>query len=403
MASVPRGNALVAQSGGPTAVINNSVVGVIHEALRYHEIEEIYGSLHGIRGALVEEMIDLRKEDPSTILGLRDTPAMALRSVRLKLNENDMNRLVEVFKAHNIRYFFYIGGNDSQDTSYKVAKLAEQENYELVAIGIPKTVDNDLLVTDHCPGYPSVARYTAISVMDASMDGEALQPVQIIECMGRDAGWITASAAVAKFDERSGPHLIYLPERPFDRDQFIEDIKAVKEEYGFCVVAASEGIRDKEGNLLAAGETRDEFGHVQLGGVGAVLQRLAEAATPYKVRYARASFLQRVSSACVSAIDREEAYRVGVEAVRAAMRGEHNKMVTIVRESTHPYRVSYGLTDLQNVANAKRDMPDEFINEAGNYVTEAFVEWCRPLVGELPKFYRLEEHRIEKKLPHYDR
>lgn len=403
MAEAVRGNLLVAQSGGPTAVINNSVVGVVHEALRQPAIEGIYGALNGIGGVLREDLVDLGKEDPSILEGLRRTPAACLGSIRHKIKEPDLERIVEVCRGHNIRYFLYIGGNDSADTSLRVARLAEEGHFELRCIGIPKTVDNDLCETDHCPGYPSVARFTAVTAMEASLDNEALKYVQIIECMGRDAGWITASAALGKQHEHDGPHIILLPERHFDEAAFLERVEEVCRTVGRCLVAASEGLRYSDGTLVSASERVDAFGHPLLGGVGEKLMRLVEQNTPFPSRYNKAGSFQRSSMTLASPVDIEESYQVGIAAVRSAASCQNSKMVTLVRESSDPYVCTTGLTDLHNVANARRDMPEEFISEDSLWVTEGFLEYARPLVGELPRFYHLEKHPIEKQCTPYRR
>lgn len=403
MSEVLRGNLVVAQSGGPTAVINSSVVGVVDEALRHSCIEEIYGSYEAIGGVLFENLIDLRREDPRTIRGLRTTPGCALGSMRLKVRDSDIPRIVEVLKAHNVRYFFYIGGNDSQITSHDVASLALQQGWEMRVIGVPKTVDNDLPETDHCPGFGSVARYTAITAREVDRDNESLKYVQVIECMGRDAGWLTGAAQLARELEGDGPHLVLLPEVRLDPQAFLERVKQTWDTYGRCVIAASEGLRDPEGDLLAASDKRDAFGNRQLGGVGQTLAANIEEKLDLQARWNKAGNIQRAAAHCMSETDSEEAYLVGLMAVRAAVAGETGKMVALVRESNNPYVCGTALVPLDAVRERTRDVPREWISEDGMSVTEEFLEYVRPLVGPIPSHARLARHFIPKLCPPYER
>lgn len=396
MAEQLRGNLVVAQSGGPTAVINNSVVGVIDEALRHSCIEGVYGSFRGIGGILNENLMDLRREDPRTIRGLRSTPGAALGSIRLKVRDHHLPRMVEVFKAHNVRYFFYIGGNDSQITSDDVKNLAAQEGWEMRVIGIPKTIDNDLPETDHCPGFGSAARYTATTLRELDRDNHSLPYVYVVEVMGRDAGWMTASAQLAKVDERTGPHIILLPESPFDAQRFLDAVQDDVDHYGRCVIAASEGIRDAEGNLIAAAEKVDAFGNRQLGGVGQTLAENIEERLGVSARWTKAGAIQRCAAHIASPTDVEEAYMVGLAAVRAAVEGETGKMVTLVRESDEPYRCTTGLVDLEKVRGRTRDIPLEWYNESAMEMTDEFVRYVAPLAGPIPEVSMLEGHFIEK-------
>ena len=276
-----RGKLVVAQSGGPTAVFNSSACGVIQEALKHDAVfEEVYGAVNGIMGILHENMIDLRKESPEIIERMRQTPASALGTCRRKLDDTDLERVFEVFKAHNIRYFLYNGGNDSMDTANKVSQMATDAGYEMRAIGIPKTVDNDLVETEHCPGFGSAARWVAIATRHIGRDTQAgaltTTSITILEVMGRDSGWLTGSTVLAREDEDDAPHLIYLPEVAFDTDKFLNDVQRVHDRLGYVIITISEGIRDKDGNILTKSSTKDVFGHVQLGGVGDYLARLVK-------------------------------------------------------------------------------------------------------------------------------
>ncbi|MGE5593138.1 MAG: 6-phosphofructokinase [Betaproteobacteria bacterium] len=392
-----KGNAVVGQSGGPTAVINASLAGVIEEALGHAEIQGVYGGVHGVLGMLKEDFIDLGKQEPSVIRGLRATPSAALGSCRHKVSVEDCARLVEVFKKYNIRYFFYIGGNDSADTSNKVSKAAKEAGYELAVVAVPKTIDNDLAVTDHSPGYGSVARWVATAVRDAGLDTEAIgvvDNVKVIEVMGRNAGWITAATALARDHKDAAPHLIYLPERPFRPEKFLADVKAVYDRLGHCVVTVCEGLRDETGRYITASSRSidtDKFGHKQLGGVGEFLCDLVATNLKLKARCDKPGTIQRVSAVLASPVDVDEAYEVGRHAVRCAVQGITDKMVVILRKPGPKYEVALGTCDLAVVANEEKLVPDDFINETGNDVTGKFVEYALPLMGgPLQPYTRLE-------------
>jgi 6-phosphofructokinase 1 len=396
-----RGNLLVGQSGGPTAVINASLAGVIQEAKKHAEIEGIYGALNGVEGLLEERMVDLRAEPEEVVALLPRTPSAALGSCRRKLSDADYERLLAVFRAHDIRYLCYIGGNDSADTSHRIGQLAAESGWEMRVVGVPKTVDNDLAFTDHCPGYGSVARFNAMAARDAGLDTLALHTVdtvKIIETMGRNAGWITAATALAREEPGDPPHLIYLPERPFDPERFFADIKRQVEKGRGCVVAVCEGLRDAQGNILVAfrhAVGTDSFGHKQLGGVGDYLVNLIAEKLGIKARFDKAGTIQRVFGAAQSETDVAEAQMVGAAAVRCACEGVSDQMVTLERVSNNPYRCETGLAPLEAVANAERPVPDEFINEEGNDVTPAFIEYARPLIGgPLPPYARLRLCRV---------
>jgi len=412
------GNCLVAQSGGPTAVINASVAGVVAEALNHNCIEEVYGGLNGVLGIINEEFVDLAAESQQQIRALRHTPGAALGTCRYKLKkQQDFDRVLEVFKTHNIRYFFYCGGNDSQDTADKISKLAQAQNYELRVIGIPKTIDNDLSVTDHCPGYGSVVKYVCTTVRELACDNEAMcqnDLVSILEVMGRNAGWIAAGSALAKRRDHphDPPHLIYLPETPFSAEKFVEDVRRVLKREKYCFVVVGEGLLDKDGNYVATDSTStDAFGHAQLGGAAEYLKGLVEQQVGVKARTAKLGIAQRAAAHCSSKTDNDEAFLAGQAAVRAAIAGETDKMVVLVRGDTEHYTCETGLAPLSEIANGVKKLPREWINEDNVSMNFQFFRYALPLIqGEvpvpydngLPAFARLEKHRIEKTLPPYE-
>jgi 6-phosphofructokinase 1 len=412
------GNVLVGQSGGPTSVINASVAGIIAEALNHECIEEIYGALNGVLGILQEELIDLASESQQQIRALKHTPGAALGTCRYKLKKQaDFERVLEVMKAHNIRYFFYIGGNDSQDTADKISKLAQQQGYELRVIGVPKTIDNDLPVTDHCPGYASAIKYIATSVRELAADNEAMGQgdlVSIVEVMGRSAGWIAAGAALAKRKDHphDPPHLIYLPEIPFDQAKCIEDVKRILKREKFCQIVVAEGLVDADGNYVAADAATDAFGHAQLGGAGDALAEIIGQNVPgVKVRVAKPGLLQRCAVHAGSKTDAEEAFMAGEAAVEAAINGETDKMVTLLRGDKDIYSCETGLAPLSDVANSIKKLPREWINEDGTSMNFQFLRYAQPLIqgeisvpydGGVPVFARLDKQRVDKVLPAYE-
>ncbi len=412
------GNVLVGQSGGPTSVINASVAGIIAEALNHECIEEIYGTLNGVLGILQEDLIDLASESQQQIRALKHTPGAALGTCRFKLKKQaDFDRVLEVFKAHNIRYFFYIGGNDSQDTADKISKLAQAQGYELRVIGVPKTIDNDLPVTDHCPGYASAIKYVASTVREVAADNEAMGQgdlVSIIEVMGRSAGWIAAGAALAKRKDHphDPPHLIYLPEIPFDQAKCIEDVKRVLKREKFCQIVVAEGLVDADGNYVAADAATDAFGHAQLGGAGDALAEIIGSNIPgVKCRVAKPGLIQRSAATAASKTDADEAYMAGEAAVEAAINGETDKMVTLLRGDKDIYSCETGLAPLADVANSIKKLPREWINEDGTSMNFQFLRYAQPLIqGEVvvprdngvPSFARLDKVRVDKVLPAYE-
>ncbi|MBM3864976.1 MAG: 6-phosphofructokinase [Verrucomicrobia bacterium] len=409
------GNVLVGQSGGPTSVINASVAGIVNEALNHECIEEIYGALNGVLGILQEDLIDLASESQQQIRALRHTPGAALGTCRYKLkSQADFDRVLEVFKVHNIRYFFYIGGNDSQDTADKISKLAQQQGYELRVIGVPKTIDNDLPITDHTPGYASAAKYIATSVREVACDNEAMGQgdlVSIIEVMGRSAGWLAAGAALAKRKDHphDPPHLILLPEIAFNQEKVLEDVRRVLKRERYCLIVVAEGLIDQDGNYLAANAQTDAFGHAQLGGAGDALAEILGQNLPgVKVRVAKPGILQRCAAHAGSKTDADEAFLAGEAAVEAAVRGETDKMVTLLRGDGEQYTTETGLAPLSEVANSVKKLPREWINDDGVSMNFQFLRYAQPLIqGEtvvphdsgVPVFARLEKVRVEKLLP----
>jgi len=405
-----KGNGIVAQSGGPTAVINASAQGVIEEAFKQSDIENIYAAYNGILGVLNEEIFDLGKEAAELISGLRCTPASALGSCRHKVKtEEDVRKIYEVFKKHNIRYFFYIGGNDSMDTADKVNKLAQKEGYEIYVMGVPKTIDNDLFGTDHCPGYGSVIKYLATLTMEAGRDTEALwthDTVSVIEAMGRNTGWIAAGTSLARRSEEDAPHMILFPEVPFDKNKFVNKVKENLNKYKRCVIVVSEGTRHPDGTYIAEqkGEfAKDDFGHKQLGGAGLFVKNLVETEVQVKARFVIPSICQRTGIHFASKTDSDEAYAVGQAAVKKAVQGLSGFMTAFKRISSAPYKVEIETVELEKVANGENLFPKEWMSEDGFFVTEQYIEYARPLIqGEvdlkikdgLPEFVRFQRHFI---------
>jgi len=414
-----KGKAVVAQSGGPTAVINSSACGVIQAALDSTQtFTAVYGALNGILGVLQEDLYDLGSEDPKEIERLHRSPSAALGSCRYKLKDldesrRDYQRILEVFKAHDIRFFFYIGGNDSMDTAAKLGQLASEIDYEMIAVGVPKTIDNDLGYTDHCPGYGSVAKFSATTVMEAGRDTEALythDTTTVHEVMGRNAGWIAAACGLARRSEQDAPHIILLPEVPFIEEKFLDEVKRCLDRYYRCFVVCGEGAKTSDGKYLAeAGGAfaKDAFGHTQLGGAAETVRAIIESQLGVKARTNRLGTAQRNARHFASKTDVEEAYMVGRAAVQTALEGVSGKMVTIEHISDDPYRVTTALADLEKVANAEKPLPPEYISEDGFGVTDAFRKYARPLItgeGEiemgddgLPVYARLKKNMVEKR------
>jgi 6-phosphofructokinase 1 len=393
-------NAFYAQSGGVTAVINASACGLIETARRHPgKIGKIYAGRHGIIGALTEDMIDTSKERRTTIAALRHTPGGAFGSARYKLAGIDKNRaqyerLIEVFRAHDIGYFFYNGGNDSMDTAQKVSEIAVQMAFPLTCIGIPKTVDNDLAVTDCCPGFGSAAKYIAVSTREAALDVASMArtstKVFVLEVMGRHAGWIAAAGGLAGDKAGDAPHIILFPEIEFDRPRFLAKVKSSVEKYGYCVVVVSEGVRGADGKFLAEAGTQDAFGHAQLGGVGPVVAQMTQEAFGYKFHWAVADYLQRAARHIASKVDVDQAYAVGKAALEFALKGKNGVMPIIVRKSAQPYRWSIGEAPLSRIANAEKKLPRSFITSDGFGITAACRKYLSPLIGgeDYPPYQR---------------
>lgn len=404
-----KGNVLITQSGGPTAVINSSCYGIIQEVTKHDDnFKGVYGAVNGILGVIKEELIDLNKETASNIELLRQTPSSALGSCRYKLSDKDYDRVLKVIEAHNIHYCFFIGGNDTMDTANKMDRLLKERNWEAYVVGIPKTVDNDLVGTDHCPGYPSAAKWLAIAVRDAGLDTQAIytsDTIKIIETMGRDSGWLSASTALARDDNFSSPHLIYVPERPLNLDKFLADVKNVYSKLGYAVIAVSEGLRDKDGVALVESKSKldiDAFGHGQRGGVADYLCHLIADNLSLKARFDKPGTIQRVSMVCASEVDIKEAYEVGKKAVKEVLSGKSGNMITLLRDSRGKYKFSTGTIALSKVANKTKSLPDKFINQAGNNITKTFIDWLRPLLGSpLKEYAHLKKIPVKKKLALY--
>jgi 6-phosphofructokinase 1 len=414
--SRPR-NAFYAQSGGVTAVINASACGVIETAAKYPKhIGKVYAGKDGIVGALTEQLIDTSRESRETIKGLRYTPAGAFGSARFKLKGLDKNRaeyerLIEVFRAHDIGYFFYNGGNDSMDTALKVSQIGDQMGYPITCVGVPKTVDNDLPHTDCCPGFGSVAKYIAVSTREAALDVASMArtstKVFVLEVMGRHAGWIAAAGGLAGKKPGDPPHIILFPEIAFDKDKFLEKVKQSVTDNGYCVIVVSEGAAWPDGKFLAEAGTKDAFGHTQLGGVGPVVANMVREALGYKFHWAVADYLQRAARHIAARVDVEQAYAVGKAAVELAVKGVNAVMPTIVRKAAKPYKWTIGHVPLDQVANQEKKVPREFVTEDGFGITEACRRYLEPLIaGEdyppykngLPDYVKIKGVLVKRKL-----
>jgi len=412
---MPR-NAFYAQSGGVTAVINASAAGVIETARKHkRHIGKVYAGRNGILGALTEDLIDTSRESDAAIKALTNTPGGAFGSARYKLKGvekggQEYERLIEVFRAHDIGYFFYNGGNDSADTCLKVSRISETMGYPIVAVHVPKTVDNDLPITDTCPGFGSVAKYVATSMMEAVLDVESMAKtstkVFILEVMGRHAGWITAATGLASRKPAEGPHILLFPEIPWNEEAFLARVQESVKQYGYCAVGASEGLQDAEGKFLSESGLRDAFGHAQLGGVAPMLAGLVRDKLKMKQHWAVADYLQRAARHIASKADLEQSYAVGKAAVEYAVKGMNSVMPTIVRVSSRPYKWKIGVAKLSDVANVEKKMPRDFITPDGFQITARCRNYLAPLIaGEafppfengLPKYVRLKNVAVKKK------
>jgi 6-phosphofructokinase 1 len=410
-------NAFYAQSGGVTAVINASACGVIETARRYPaKIGKVYAGRHGILGALTEDMIDTGKESKATIAALRYTPGGAFGSARYKLaglekNRAQYERLIDIFRAHDIGYFFYNGGNDSMDTAQKVSEIALQMDYPIVCVGVPKTIDNDLPITDCCPGFGSAAKYIAVSTKEAALDVASMArtstKVFVLEVMGRHAGWMAAAGGLANAKSGEAPHIILFPEIAFDKANFLAKVKQTVEKRGYCVIVVSEGVKDAAGKFLAEAGGKDAFGHAQLGGVGPVVAQMTQEALGYKFHWAVADYLQRSARHIASQVDVDQAYAVGKAAVEFALKGKNAVMPIIVRKSAKPYRWTIGEAPISAIANQEKKVPRNFITEDGFGITPACRRYLLPLIGGegyppyrdgLPAYATLKGASVPKRL-----
>lgn len=417
----PKQNAFYAQSGGVTAVINATAAGVIETARKNKSrIGKVYAGRDGIIGALTEDLIDTTAESAAAIRALTHTPGGAFGSCRYKLrgldeNKEQYERLIEVFKAHNIGYFFYNGGGDSMDTAHKVSQIGRKMGYPITCVGVPKTVDNDLPITDTCPGFGSVAKYVAVSTQEAALDVLSMSrtstKVFVLEVMGRHAGWIAAAGGLAGEAAGDPPHAILFPEVTFDQKAFLKRVKESVEKYSYCVVVVSEGVRHPDGRFLAESGTRDSFGHAQLGGAAPVVANLVKDKLGYKYHWAVADYLQRSARHIASQTDVDQAYAMGRAAVQFALAGKNAVMPVVVRKSDKPYRWTVGEAKLSRVANKEKMMPKRFITKDGFGITAACRRYLAPLIkGEayppyqngLPKYRVLKNKPVPKKLPPYE-
>jgi 6-phosphofructokinase 1 len=415
-------NILYAQSGGVTPVINATACGVIETARDNRDrIGKVYAGKDGIIGVLREELIDTSRERKANISALRHTPGGAFGSCRYKLksieeSKREYERLIDVLRAHDIGYFFYNGGGDSADTAYKVSQIGKKMGFPVQCIGVPKTIDNDLPITDNCPGFGSVAKYVAVSIMEASLDVESMASsstkVFVLEVMGRHAGWIAAAGGLAAREEGDPPHVILFPEVPFRQREFLKKVKHAVENYGYCSIVVSEGVRNTRGQFLADAGTRDAFGHAQLGGVAPVVANLVREKLGYKYHWAVSDYLQRSARHVAAKVDVDQAYAVGEAAVKFALEGKSGVMPVIKRVSNNPYRWKIGEASLGRVANREKMMPKSYITADGMGITPAARRYLAPLIrGEdyppydrdgLPKYVRLNKVLAKKKLPDFD-
>ncbi len=405
--SMIKGNAVIGQSGGPTAVINQSLVGVVETLKGCRQIPKILGAHHGVAGIVKDDFIDLKKLDKKTLELIAGTPASALGSSRDKPDQAYCEKIFEIFEKNDVRYFFYIGGNDSADTARIVNEMAKDQGYELRCFHVPKTIDNDLRVTDHTPGYGSAAKFVASAFMGEDRDNAALPGVKVSVVMGRNAGWLTAASVLGRIDDKCGPHLVYVPEVPFDVKKFTDDVAKAYDKHGRCLIAVSEGIADETGTPMAVnlaerlGHTveRDSHGNVQLSGSGALGDFLAEfikknvssgkRGKKLRVRADTYGYLQRSFAGYASEVDQKEARTCGQKAAELALKGDIDGTIVMKRAKGTAYKISYQRAELQEVARETKDLPKKFINKAGNNITGAFVKYALPLAGKMPEIGKL--------------
>jgi 6-phosphofructokinase 1 len=404
----PIGNVLIGQSGGPTCVINQSLVGVVETCRKQKRVGRVLGAVHGIQGVLKDQLVDLGRESKKTLEGVAGTPAAALRSVRKKPTREECAAILDAFKKHEVRWFFYIGGNDSAETAHLLNDIAVADGYDVRLFHVPKTIDNDLRVTDHCPGYGSAAKFVAHAILGDNQDNRSLPGIKLDVIMGRNAGWLTAASVLARQHEGDGPHLVYVPERVFTLDAFVADVDRVYEQHGRCLVALSEGVHGADGKLIVEGKEKDSHGNVQLSGSGALGDYLADVikkrlGEKLRVRADTFGYLQRSFAGLASEVDAEEAREVGRFAARAALKDKApHGSISILRDPPREdatkkkerYSVSYAITELALVAKETRPLDAEFI-QGDNDIAPAFVEYARPLVGKLPKMVRLSDFPID--------
>jgi len=392
-----KGNAIIGQSGGPTSVINSSLGGIIDGAKQFDQIEKILGMRFGIEGFMAGNIVDLGEESAETISGLKQTPSSALGSCRHKLTDDDLPVVLDMIKKANIRYVFLIGGNDTMDTIHRIEVYAKENNYELTGIGVPKTVDNDLFGTDHTPGFASAARYIALSVMQAGTLARDMQKVDqfvVFQAIGRDSGWLTASAAAGKRSDADAPHILCLPERAFDKDKFLGDVKKCYDKHGWVSISCGEGITFADGSPVSASQTTDKFNNVEFGAMGGTsaamaLHRMISNEFGFRGEFQVTESLPMCAADRAVQQDIEEAYMCGQAAVELAKQGQTGLMVSLVREAASTYKCGTGTANLVDVAVKAKPMPDEFINSDGNFITGAFLDYLRPLVGPLPEYVKL--------------
>ncbi|NOT32204.1 MAG: 6-phosphofructokinase [Planctomycetes bacterium] len=395
----PRGNALIGQSGGPTCVINQSLVGIVQAARASQSITNVYGALHGIKGVLEGKLIDLGRESEEALEAVARTPCAALRSVRKKPTREECEQALARFKQHDIRYFFYVGGNDSAETAHVLNELAVAEGYDVRLFHVPKTIDNDLRVNDHCPGYGSAARFVAMAMMGDNLDNRSLPGIKIDVVMGRHAGWLTAASVLARVHPDDGPHLVYVPEKVFDLEKFVADVERVYKQHGRCLIALSEGVHGADGKTLVEAKEKDSHGNVQLSGSGALGDLLAgeikqRLGAKLRVRADTFGYLQRSFPGVISPVDAKEARAVGRMAVKLATGTKHaHGSVALVRAQAGPYRVTFEHTELRNVAKETRPMEAGLL-KGDNDIDPCFLEYVRPLVGELPRPARLSDFAL---------
>ena len=402
-----KGNAIIGQSGGPTSVINASLAGIITAAKDFEAIERTLGMRFGIEGFMAGNIVSLDKETPEVIKGLKRTPSSALGSCRHKLTDDDLPVILDILKKQNIRYVFMIGGNDTMDTIHRIEEYAKEQGYDLIGIGVPKTVDNDLFGTDHTPGFPSAARYIALSVMQEGLLARDMQKVDqfvVFQAIGRDAGWLTAASVAGKRSPEDAPHILCLPERPFSKDKFLKDVKKCYDDFGFVSLVCGEGVTYADGRPVSASQVTDKFDNVEFGAMGGAsaamaLHRIISDEFGFRGEFEITESLPMTAADRTSQIDVDEAYMCGQAAVELAKQGNTGLMVTLVRQPGSEYKCTTGTIGLVEVAIKAKPIPDEFINAEGNFVTDEFRDYISPLIGELPNYTNLKYHPARLRRP----